>query len=164
MMMPRVINLDIDREKLMSEGFKARRINNAIKASLFAMAARWHREMLMDHFEPSAFQRYHYTLRRGQAMDPSSKAFKKSYWGRKVRAGRAFPLYRTGEGMLQCIVPKIRGTWKQARVVLPSKFNFKNPRSQVNMRAELTKILPGEAARLLYFGREEFSAALKRST
>jgi hypothetical protein len=159
-----MLAFEVDKSKFAKYGLKQRQINNAVKSALFAMAGAWHSRYLMQHFDETATEKYRYTKRKGQGMDPSSKAFRRSYWGIKHRQskGRPRPLVKSGQGMLLAVAPKILGTSKEARAVLPSKFNFRHPKSRVNMREEITRVLPEEAAELVIVARRELRHAIQR--
>jgi ribosomal protein S8E len=83
------------------------------------------------------------------------RVYNRTYTRRKERQFKHNrPLNFTGAGMLEALgSPKIRGSSKQVRVVLPSKFNFKHPDSRINMRDEITRVLNDEVADLLKVGR-----------
>jgi hypothetical protein len=64
---------------------------------------------------------------------------------------------RLAVGML-----RLRGTNREAKVVLPSKFNFQNRKSRISMRDELTRIIPAEAKQLVEVGRRQLRIAIAR--
>lgn len=152
------LSLSIDPAKFRKYGLKKRQINNAVKDALKTMAEAWHSRFLPLHFDESANQRYGYTTRKGGGMSPSQKGYTSSYVGRKRRKlGHNRPLVFSGAARSEALgSPKIRGTHKEARVVLPSKFNFRHPKSRVNMREEITRIIPEESRVLLDIGRARF--------
>ncbi len=124
-------------------------VNRAIKAALSAAAAAWHRDYYERHFTPAGARLYGYYRRKGEGMAPGSKPFRRSYTGRKLaRFGHADPLKFTGEGFQRGKVSRIVATRRQAKVVLPSVFNYRHPKSRIDMRAELTRVLDPEAAAL----------------
>lgn len=159
-----MIGLGLDRSKLLKEGIAKRELNNAFKDTLREMGATWHDRYLHLHFDEAAYIRYGYTARKGQKMSPDAKGYKSTYVYKKRRLlGHNRPLEFTGEGMLEALGPaKIRGTNKEARVVLPSKFNFRHPKSRVSMRDEITKVLPEEATKLVSVGRDRLRKIINR--
>ena len=158
------LSLSIDPAKFKKYGLKKRQVNNAVKAAIATMAEQWHAKFLPLHFDESAYERYGYTRRKGSGMAPGQKGYASSYVGRKrKRIGHNRPLVYSGEGRSMALAsPKIRGTSKEARVVLPSKFNFRHPKSQISMRDEITRILPEESRVLLELGRARFRQLLQQ--
>ncbi len=159
-----LIGLDLDRRKLLKEGIAKRVLNNAFKDTLRDMGDEWHGRFLPMHFDESAYSRYGFTQRKGGNMSPSQKGYKSTYVGRKrKRLGHNRPLELTGEGRMLAMGPaKIRGTNKEARVVLPSKFNFRHPKSRISMRDEITRVLPDEARTLVDHGRGRLKKLIDR--
>lgn len=92
------------------------------------------------------------------------RVYNRTYTRRKERQfGHNRPLNFTGAGMLEALSnPKIRSNSKQARVVLPSKFNFKSQYSRISMRDEITRLIPTEVADLLNVGRNALKHAIAR--
>lgn len=92
------------------------------------------------------------------------RVYNRTYTRRKERQfGHSKPLNFTGAGMLEALSnPKIRSNSKQARVVLPSKFNFKSQYSRISMRDEITRLIPTEVADLLNVGRNALKQAIAR--
>lgn len=150
-----LLNLSIDPAKFRKFGIRKRQLQRATKDSLEQMGRRWHDLYLPEHFKESAYQRYGYYRRKGMGLDPNGRAFRISYAGRKLRQQRhERPLVFSGEGQMLALGPvRLRLTGRQARVVLPSKFNRRHPASRISMRDEITKIIPAEAQDLVEFGR-----------
>lgn len=159
-----LLRLEIDPDKFRKFGLKKRQLNNAVKESLAAMGSYWWLEYLPLHFQESAYTRYSYSRRRGMGLDPQGRAFQRSYAGTKQRLKRHNkPLVFTGEGYREAIgVLRMQSTSKEARVALPSKFNFKNRKSRISMRDELTRIIPSEAKQLVEVGRRQLRISIAR--
>jgi hypothetical protein len=97
-------------------------------------------------------------------LDPIASAYRRSYVARKLRLKRHNrPLVYSGEGMRLAVgMLRLRGTNREAKVVLPSKFNFQNRKSRISMRDELTRIIPAEAKQLVEVGRRQLRIAIAR--
>lgn len=152
------VRFEIDQEKLKKYGLKARQIRRAQRHALETMARGWHDDYLPLHFSEQAYERYRYTRRKGMGLDPNGRTFRRSYTARKLRERRHNrPLIYTGDGATQALGPvRLRGTDREQRVILPSKFNFKHPKSRVSMRDELTRVLPEETRDLVERARRAF--------
>ena len=159
-----MIGLDLDRRKMLKEGIAKRVLNNAFKDTLRDMGEEWHGRFLPLHFDESAYSRYGFYQRKGGNMSPGQKGYKSTYVGKKRKAlGHNRPLEYTGEGRMLTMGPaKIRGSHKEARVVLPSKFNFRHPKSRISMRDEITRVLPDEARTLVDHGRGRLRKLIDR--
>lgn len=159
-----LLSLNLDPAKFRKFGIRKRQLQQAAKATLEQMGRRWHDLYLPEHFKESAYQRYRYYKRKGMGLDPGGRAFRLSYAGRKLRRQHhERPLVFSGEGQSLALGPvRIRATGKQARVLLPSKFNLRNPKSRISMRDEITKIIPAEAQDLVQFGRRWLRVLLAR--
>lgn len=130
----------------------------AIRSRTFAeMARQWWREMLPDHFQADAAERYGYTARKGERTEN-----KRSYAARKAADGFGdVALVRTGRTRdLTLAMMDLRIGNKFAKVVLPRDWNFRHPASRVNMREEVTKILDVEARGLERVGSSAFAGQL----
>jgi hypothetical protein len=137
--------------------------NAALKDTLFDVAAEWHHQYFEGHFTQAGARKYGYIARKGELLAPGSKAFLRSYVGRKLRkTGQNRPLYFSGEAYRESKVPKIRGTRKESRVVLSRKFNFKHPKSRIVMRDEVTRVLPAEANYLRRFAGKRLNERLQK--
>lgn len=110
-----------------------------------------------DHFRDRRFTHAHaraagYYRRKGELAAPGSKAFRGSYTGRKRRQfGHTRPLEFSGKtrdrlrsgGRRTSTRSGARVTYSQASV-----FNFKPPKSQIDMAAEFRRLLPEEEMQL----------------
>lgn len=161
--MTSLLRFEVDKAKLKRVGVTGRGLQRAQRDALEAMARHWHDKFLPLHFMSSAFERYGYTKRKGMLLDSSSKAFRRSYWGRKLRtASGDKPLVASGEGELLSRLVDLRVTSKQVRVVLPRKFNFRHAKSRVSMRDEITRIIPSEADELIRVARRAFKESIAK--
>lgn len=183
------LRLEVDAAKLKKYGVTKSGLRRHMRESLEAMGRHWHEHFLEEHFQESAYARYGYyqrkgmdkvgireraiarlTRRRGHA--PSSAQidaeaafiFNRTYTRRKERQfHHNRPLAFTGGAMLEALGPiKLRGSSKQIRVVLPSKFNFSHPNSRIRMRDEVTRLIPSEVVELLDVGRQALRDAIAR--
>ena len=107
----------------------------------------WKRDFRPIHFTDRGFRIYQYTPRKGQNYPRGSKRFWKSYFGRKLRYKKhSLPLVWSGE--LRDVTDKgyIRSTGKSGKYVMSGaqKANFRAAGSRVNMREELTRVIPSE--------------------
>lgn len=127
-------------------------IDKVLRAAWFATGSLWHSEMSARHFTREGARAYGYSPRSGESGNPSDKGFRRSYTGRKLRTrGHTLPLVWTGLSRSLARIRDVRATPKGCRVILPVGFNRRNPHSKVNMRDEVTKVLPDEERRLAAF-------------
>lgn len=158
-----ILRLDIDPQKLAKYGLRRRAIQQHTRDALAAMGREWHSRYLPQHFDESAYQRYGYYQRKGMGLTADSRAFRRSYAGRKIRRfGHNRPLVYTGETLALARLLKLRVSSKQARVVLPQGLNRKHPKSRISMRDEVTRLLPDEVRELLEVGRRAFRESIAR--
>ena len=110
----------------------------------------WKRNYLEKHFTEAGAVAYGYAPRKGDRRARGSKAWRRSFQGRKfARFGHTDPLVYTGEMRRRCRHPQIRATSTGVKVVLDArKANLRHPKSQVDMRKELRTITQGEAGKL----------------
>lgn len=155
------VRFEVDKEKMKKYGVYGRRLQQSQRHALESMAREWHATYLPLHFLESAYARYGYYKRKGMGMDPSARGYSRQYAARKLRQMKHNrPLVFSGEGEMQSRVLKLRSTSKMAKVVLPSKFNYKHPKSRIVMRDELTKVLPEEMQALVKVGQKAFREAV----
>lgn len=156
-------NLDYKKFKLLDPTLTKRVFNNAVKTSLSKIAAEWHKDYLPKHFTRQGALEYGYKARKGEKMSPGQRGYTRSYAYRKLRAfGHQDPLVFTGETKQLARIRKIVATSKQAKVVLPRKLNWKHPKSQINMRDEITAITPAELNALRELAETAVSTALNQ--
>lgn len=134
------------------EGLKQKQINDAIKQAMHDVGLRWRRRYLPLHFGGRAATRYGYTPRAGERGD--RRKFQGSYTARKLRfLKHTRPLEYTGEGKrLALNGPQlVRATRDRVVVPLPRKFNWRHPKSKVNMADEIRAVREDERAELNEF-------------
>ena len=68
----------------------------------------------------------------------------------------------SGEGRKLSQVQDIRVTSKRVRVILPRKFNFRNPNSPIVMREELTSISDRDEKDLIELAEEDIVERMNR--
>jgi len=130
---------------------------------------RWHRELRPKHFTTAGAREYGYSPRKGDTGNAGSKGFWRSYTGRKQRTfGHTRPLVWSGEleqlSRARRIEARAFTTRSRVRVIMPlaSKANWRNPHSQIDMRAELTTVSPGEGEELVALHNASMHERLNR--
>lgn len=135
--------------------------SQVIKPTLEVAGVYWHSKLRAKHFTAEGAQEYGYTKRKGELIPRGSKRFRRSYTGRKLAMkGHTRPLVFSGEGEALSRIQDVRATAKRVRVILPRKFNFRHPKSQVDMRAELTAISQADEKQLGTVADKEVHARL----
>lgn len=114
----------------------------------------WHTRFLPMHFEESAKRRYGYTARQGERMDRGSRAYRRSYTGRKERKfGHTKALVYTGRSrdtMTRSASYRVRTALGRASGELGMSvpaYWFLHPfrgRRFINKTAEVTRLIPSE--------------------
>lgn len=123
--------------------------NEALRRVFTAVGREWHQEYYERHFTHAGAEEYGYYKRKGELLSPVSKAFKRSYTGRKLRQfGHTLPLRFTSATYQLGKVAVIKSTSKGGRVILPRGLNRKHAKTRIVMRDEITKVLPQEADHL----------------
>lgn len=133
-----------------------RAFNEASKAAWQEAATHFHTKMSDKRFTPEHAAAAGYALRRGQGLDPNSKEFKRSYYGRKLRSeagggrGRANPLVASGKARATVARgPRVTTNSNRARISYSGlPFNFRHPRSRVRMDQEFRRLIPAETQEL----------------
>lgn len=132
----------------------AKRVLNGIhRDAMHNLGVQWHANYRELHFKNLASARYGYTPRAGERGRPA-KRFDRSYTGRKLKQfGHTRPLVLTGESEQATRQLDVRATAKrgtaQVKIVLHApKLNFRYRGSPIDMRAELTTVIPEEAEAL----------------
>lgn len=141
-----------------------KRAYNEVKKEVFLDVGRmWHERFRPLHFTEAGKARYGYFLRKGEGMVKGSKAYKRSYTGRKERLfGHTKPLVFSTEGERLSRLEDVRATSNMGKVILPRKFNFKHPKSRINMREELTRVTAGETRELIEFADLRLASRLRQ--
>lgn len=132
------MKLDIIIEETGATTMHAKDVQNAVRDQLHGAGEHWHKNFRKRHFHTIAFSIYRYTPRS------------RGYDFRKMRKlGHRFPLVFSGVSKRLSEGKTIRATDKQVDVVMGTRaFNFKNPRSNINMRDEFTQINEQEHAEI----------------
>jgi len=134
----------------------ARQSNIVHRGAATDLAHFWHDNYVRKHFTQAGATEYGYAPRKGMPGNPHPKGFKRSYTGRKLRLkGHTRPLVYSGESYLRVIASRnnvtATATKGQAKARLRMNapaLNFRNPRSRIDMRAELTTISAAEGAEM----------------
>ncbi|EMI17785.1 hypothetical protein RMSM_05311 [Rhodopirellula maiorica SM1] len=130
--------------------------NEASKKAWAATAIYFHEHLRERRFTPEHAQAAGYHARKGEQLDRNSKAFHKSYYGRKLNSkfgggrGVANPLMWTGDTFRKMKQASITSTSKRGRVAYRggSKFSFRHPRSRIRMHDEFRRLLASEIQEL----------------
>jgi hypothetical protein len=105
-----------------------------------------------------------YTRRKGEGMSRSSKEYRRSYTGRKeARFGHTRPLELTGETRRLARSAMVTGTTKAVQIKYSGarKFNFRHPKSQINMSREFRTVAAYEVPALAQVFDSSLDQALK---
>jgi hypothetical protein len=127
------------------------KVTKARKATWEYTGVYFHGKMRDNRFTEEHAREANYTKRRGENIARGTKEFKASYTGRKLRIhGHTRPLEFSGDTRrrVRAATVKAFALKCQVRYQGASKFNFRNPRSQINMGDEFRRILPREAKEL----------------
>lgn len=118
----------------------------------------WHKNSRPKHFTKAGAREYGYTPRVGDRG--SGRRFHGSYTEEKLKSfGHTKPLVFTGLSERFTRVEDVRTTSKGGRVVMNAPaFNFRNPNSKIDMRAEMTEVSSAEQSGLV----ELYDGALDR--
>lgn len=101
----------------------------------------WHSKFRPKHFTAEGANEYKYAARKGEKMTRGTKAFNRSYTGRKLASkGHSRPLVFSGVSERLSRIRDIRVTSKRGRAILPPGFNRKHPKSRIRMRDEVTRV------------------------
>ena len=114
----------------------------------------WHQKFRERHFTKGAAQLYGYAQRKGEGT--SGKKFWRSYTGRKQKKwGHTRPLVFSGLSLVLTRKRNYSITKTQITIRLPTGFNRRNKHSNVNMRDEITTVLPQESNAMInaFYGR-----------
>lgn len=126
--------------------------NAASKAAWYQVALYFHRNLMEKRFSPEHAREAGYAHRKGELLPRGSKAFQKSYTGRKLRMYHHMnPLQFTGD--TRAAVKRavsIDSTAKGGKAAYrgASKFSFRHPKSKIRMSEEFQRITAREAVEL----------------
>ncbi len=129
-----------------------------LKPGFYKMGRHWHANFAKKHFTHAGAREYGYYKRKGDNLTVGSKRWKRSYAGQKWRKkGHNLPLVFKGEARRLSRMANIVANSKGVKVKLTklNKLNFRNPKSRINMRAEMTRVSTAEAEVLTRQGDEE---------
>jgi len=139
------------RERGATPGIAKREFNNLSKAAWFDAAANHHRDNTRKRFTEAHARAAGYVKRKGEGLDRNSKAFRRSYYGRKLRSekgggkGQALPLVFSGRSRDRAKFPKVASTFRSAKLKFNTPaFNFRHPKSRIRMSEEFRRVLPKE--------------------
>jgi len=154
-----VLNLNL---KFTGHPLTKREFNVMLRETFRVIGQKWHREMRPKHFTHAGAREYGYSPRKGEAGNRNRKGFASSYTGRKLRlVGHTRPLEFTGEARRLSRIQDIRVTSKRVRIILPRKFNFRNPHSRVDMRKEITTVSHREEQELIAAADKDLDRRIK---
>jgi hypothetical protein len=120
-----------------------RQWNGYIKHVFERVGLEWHQQFYDHHFTHEGARDYGYIKRKGELQ--TDKKFGRSYTGRKkAKYGHTLPLRFSSLSYNLGKVAKVQATSKGGKVVLPQGYNRKHPKTQINMRDEVTRVLPRE--------------------
>jgi hypothetical protein len=137
----------------------------ASREAWFATAVQFHTVYRDRRFTNEHALEAGYGRRKGELLARGTKAFQRSYTGRKLRMfGHTRPLEFTGETRNKMRAASISSTRNMGRAAYPgaSKFSFKHPKSKIRMHEEFRRILPREASELGEYYDEQLDAKLKQ--
>lgn len=136
--------------------------NTFIKPMYEQMGKHWMVNIRPKHFTHAGAREYGYEPRSGEKK--SGKSFKRSYTGRKLRKkGHTRPLEYSGELKRDSGFSRFSHGVGRMRILLPRarKANFRHPKSNIDMRAELTAISRGDNIELVRLGNRYLTARLR---
>lgn len=148
------------------ESLKKKQVNDVLKAAMYALGLRWRRRYLPLHFGNAASRRYGYTPRAGERGAGRRQTFDRSYTGRKLKfLKHTRPLEFTGEGKRQALngARLVYATRDKVRIPLPTKFNWRHPKSRVRMADEIRAVTAGESKELTAFLVETIDRLLSKT-
>ncbi len=125
--------------------------NAASKTAWYAAALHFHTEFRDRRFEEDHQRAAGFALRKGQGMARGSKAYRRSYTGRKeARRGHTRALEFTGDTRKAVRSASISSTSNRGRAAYrgASKFSFRHPKSRIRMQDEFRRLLDSEITEL----------------
>lgn len=122
--------------------FPPKQFRQMLKASFHTIGVHWHRRMRPKHFTKVGGREYGYQPRQGEPGNPTSRPFRSTYTGRKLkRYGHTRPLVKTGESRAFSRIRDVRSTSKGTRVVMRvPRLSFRRSPSAPHMQQELRTI------------------------
>ena len=153
-----------------SEALKPREWNRVQKEEFARVGYQWGEEYRPRHFAEDASQRYGYIARKGERLPRGSKAYERSYTGRKeAQVGHTRPLEFSGKSREASERYRVRGIGQGeaagARVSMPTPtLNYRHPKSQIRMADELRSVTPAEENELGRFLEARVALRLRTAT
>ena len=137
--------------------------NKLIKFTFRKLGEFWPSKMRPKHFTKAGAKEYDYTPRAGEDLPFGTRAFWRSYTGQKLRKyGHTLPLVYSGLSMEQTHRRDIRATSKGVRIVMHAPaLNFRHPKSEVDMRAEMTRVSGREETQIMEKADVELNRGLR---
>lgn len=138
--------------------------NAAARAAWYATALFFHSVYRDRRFTEEHAREAGYARRKGELLTRGTKAFERSYTGRKLRLfGHTRPLEFSGRTRAQVRAASISSTSKMGKAAYPgaSKFSFRHPKSKIRMQDEFRRITDREADELGQYFDEQLDQELK---
>lgn len=124
------------------------------KEAWTALGDYWHQHFRERHFTKGGGKLYGYTPRKGENL--TGKKFWQSYTGRKQKKwGHTNPLVFSGLSQVLTRNRNYSVTKTRITIKLPGGFNRRNKHTSVNMRDEITTVLPQEQTAMInaFYGK-----------
>ena len=140
-----------------------RAFNAASKAAWYLVAKYFHEYYRKARFTEEHAREAGYAARKGELIPRGSKAFQRSYTGRKLRMKHhTRPLEFSGETKEAVKQASITSTSKGGKAAYAgaSKFNFRHPKSKIRMSEEFSRITKREAQELGEYYDEQLDIKL----
>lgn len=141
--------------------------NRVVRDCWMKVGKMWHKHMAQKHFTKAGAREYEYTPRKGEESGVSSKAFWRSYTGRKKKAkGHTLPLVWSGETRSRARTARIeayatrRKSGVRISLNLPA-LNRLSRKSNINMREEMTTVSARESQVLIRYLNKLIDRRLK---
>ena len=135
-----------------------RAYGNAAKEAWYLTALHFHRHYRAKRFTEEHARAAGYARRKGELLPRGTKAFERSYAGRKLKAkGHMLPLVWSGETRDATRFANITSTRNMGRAAYAGamKLNYRHPKSKIRMGEEFRRVTDAEAKELgEYFDRE----------
>ena len=131
-------------------GFQ-RQITAARKAAWTELGQAFHSQYRDKRFTPEHARQAGYYLRKGEGQPADSKTFRASYTGRKQRIhGHTNPLEFSGRTRAAVRLANVQTFALKVQIKYPGAktFNFRHPKSRINMREEFARITQQETVEL----------------
>ena len=125
--------------------------NAASKAAWYMVALLFHKDYRPRRFTNEHAREAGYAARKGELLTRGTKAFARSYTGRKLRMkGHTRPLEFSGKTKEKVKAASISSTFKGGKAAYrgASKFNFRHSKSKIRMSEEFSRITSREAKEL----------------